>query len=102
MNGLRTRAPKFGPEQTATLLGWALVVIALTTLAGWTFHLPVLIRIVPEAGTMKANTAVSFLVAGLALIRRNRRDFHVYPVLLLVIAGLTTLQAITKSNFGID
>jgi len=78
------------------------VAIALTTFAGWVFHLSVLIRITPQAGTMKANTAACFLFAGVALIRRTHRDFLVYPLCLLVIAGLTSLQAITRHNFGID
>jgi PAS domain S-box-containing protein len=98
----RARAPEFGPAHAATVLGWSLVAVALTTLAGWLFHLPALVQLVPWAATMKANTAVCFLLVGIAVIRRAHRDFLAYPIGLLLIAGATTLEAITGSNFRID
>jgi PAS domain S-box-containing protein len=43
------------------------MLIGVAALAGWTFHTPVLTRVLPGAVEMKANTAVALILCGAAL-----------------------------------
>ena len=43
------------------------ILISLLVLAGWLFHIPALTSILPGLATMKANSALAFLLAGVSL-----------------------------------
>ena len=90
------------PARVATLTGWVLVGLSSIALAGWAFHLPVLAAIVPGTIPMKANTAAAFMIAALALLRRNHRDLRFYSIFVLAIGALTRLQYLANSDFKID
>jgi PAS domain S-box-containing protein len=79
-----------------------LIALSLITFAGWTFHLPFLASTLPGGIPMKANTAVAFLLAALALLRRDHRDNRFYAIVALAIGGLTEIQYLTNSDFRID
>jgi PAS domain S-box-containing protein len=79
-----------------------LVALSLITFAGWTFHLPFLASTLPGAIPMKANTAAAFVLAALALLRRNHRDLAFYSICVLAIGALTEIQYLANSDFGID
>jgi hypothetical protein len=48
------------------LVGAGIVLMAVVVLIGWIFHLPGLTAVFPGYPTMKFNTALAFLFAGLA------------------------------------
>jgi PAS domain S-box-containing protein len=89
-------------SRVATLAGWLLVVLSVMALAGWAFHLPLVRNYVPGTVPIKANTAFCFLLASLALLRRDHRDLRVFAAGVLVIGALTGIQYVTNSDFGID
>ena len=89
-------------EQLASAAGWILVALALVVLYGWAFHIPALISVVPGLATFKANTAATFLLVGLALLRRRLRDSRAVAVAVLVIGGATLIQYLAKLDLGID
>ena len=89
-------------SRCASFAGWILLVLSATVLAGWEFRSTVLTSIIPGLASMKPNTAVAFLLIGLAFIRRERRDFLLYPFLVLAIGAITLFEFISGANLGID
>ena len=79
-----------------------LIALALLVLSGWVFHIPALTSVVPGLATMKANTAAAFLLAGIALLRRNQSDVKLYSLGVLVIGSITLIEYLLQSDFGID
>src|ERR1700752_1710680 len=102
MQFLSASTAQFSPAKIATLCGWVLLGLSLIGLAGWAFHLPLLATAVPGAVPMKANTAAAFLLAGLALLRRDHPDLRFFATSVVAIAALTELQYLTNVNFRID
>jgi PAS domain S-box-containing protein len=90
------------PAKVATLTGWVLVGLSLIAFAGWAFHLPLLATIVPGAVPIKANTAAAFMLAALALLRRDHRDLGFYAICVVALGALTEIQNLTNADFGID
>lgn len=78
------------------------VALTLVVLYGWAFHISALISVVPRLATFKANTAATFLLVGLALLRRRLRDSRAVAVAVLVIGGATLIQYLAKLDLGID
>jgi PAS domain S-box-containing protein len=56
----------------APLAAGAVLVLGLLTLIGWIFHIPVLKTVLPGLVSMKANTAICFIMAALSLLLRCR------------------------------
>ena len=77
-------------DTVANASGFVLVVLALMVFAGWAFHDSVLTTVLTGLAAMKPNTAAAFLLAGLALLRRNHRDISVYSGGVFAI-GIVTL-----------
>lgn len=88
--------------QVASGAGWVLVALALTVLAGWVFHVHALVSIVPGLASMKANTALAFLLAGVALLRRGSRDVPLYSLAVLLIGAAALTEYLSSADFGID
>ena len=84
-------------SQTASAMGWMPILLALLVVSGWAFHLPALTSVVPGLVTMKPNTAAAFLLTGVALLRRNRRDLTVYALGVLVSQFGCDLQSLSHS-----
>lgn len=89
--------------------GIAVVMIGITVLLGWLLGLDVLKSIVPGLLTMKANTAVAFLLLGIGLLlaarANSRRDrwIALLPVAAaLALAGLVGSQYLIGRDLGID
>lgn len=88
---------------------WVIFVGGLV-LVGWAADIAVLKSIAPQWVTMKPNTALCFVLAGVALwlLRsadgpaRRRLAGRVAAAALVVFAGLTVLQNLTGTDFGID
>ena len=54
-------------------MSMAVILIGLIVLLGWTFNIPVLKSVWPGLVTMKANTALSFILCGLSLWQLGRK-----------------------------
>jgi signal transduction histidine kinase len=81
----------------------AVAVICLTaiaTLCGWVFSLPALRSLVPGAVEMKVNTALAFLMAGLALYTQLRRRSSIAENAAIVLAcAAAAIGAATLSEY---
>lgn len=61
-------------RRAAVRLGaYLLIILGVSVLAGWIFNITPLLTVLPGRITMKSNTAVSFLCAGLALALITRQ-----------------------------
>lgn len=89
-------------SRMASVIGWILLGLGAAVLAGWELHLYSLVAIFPGLATMKPNTALAFLLAGVALLRRDRNDCRLYGAGVLLIGGVTLTEYLSGSDFGID
>ena len=80
----------------AFIAGWTLCGLGVFVRLGWTFHVVPLIAVVPGLATMKANTAIAFLLSGAALIRRNHRDHIASAVGVLMIGALSLSEYVSE------
>jgi diguanylate cyclase (GGDEF)-like protein/PAS domain S-box-containing protein len=98
------RAPaRFGSR----LLGGLLMALGAVVFAGWLLRLPVLTQVFPGLTSMVAQTAVDFVLAGLALLLPRRADggraVTLLPAtLLLLFAGLNLIQIGTGVMLGLN
>jgi signal transduction histidine kinase/CheY-like chemotaxis protein len=90
-------------------LGVGVVLIALTALAGWLFHLPLLRSILPSAEQMKLNTALLLILAGVSLLLqtgasggRRRLATGILAGLVAVGGAVTLLEYLVGWRLGID
>ena len=89
-------------SRLASVAGWVLIGLALSVLSGWAFRIPVLMSVWPGLATMKPNTAVAFLLTGLALVRRHGRHLRLYCLAVTLVGTLTLIEYVANLNFGID
>lgn len=85
------------------------VLVSLLVLLGWLLNVTVLKSVLPTLVTMKFNTAVAFLLSGIALWLLNRaihpmgdRLAQTCAVLVALTGGLTLSQYLFGWNLGID
>ncbi len=75
-------------------------------LVGWIFHIEILKSVVPGLVTMKALTAVMFVLCGISLhlqVRvRNLRTAQLLAAVVILISLLVMIEYIFDRNFGID
>ena len=69
-------------RRVPAVAGAVVAAVGAVVLMGWTFGLPLLKSVLPGLASMKANTALCFLLAGVALALRERRAVR------LICAGL--------------
>jgi two-component system sensor histidine kinase/response regulator len=80
--------------------------LGLTVLAGWIFHIPALVQLLPQLPPMARNAAACFLLCGLALLMAALGSPR-WPVVVcagIVSAGslLTIFEFVFRLNGGID
>ena len=106
----------FDQRQTVTLrkfalaAGLMLVVLGLSVLVGWAFGIATLKSVILGSATMKANTAATMFLCGLALAllsggnqsKRIRQSVAAMSVLVVSVGALTLMEYFTGWNFGID
>ncbi|MCC6749621.1 MAG: hybrid sensor histidine kinase/response regulator [Deltaproteobacteria bacterium] len=102
-------APRSPGFRLPAAAGLASALLGAVVLLGWALELPRLKSILPGAVTMKPNTALGFLLAGLALTllsgapaRWARRTAQVLACLLLALGLLTILEYAAGLDLRID
>jgi PAS domain S-box-containing protein len=90
-------------------IGLILVSLGCIVLVGWQFNIAELKSILPGLATMKANTAIGFLFAGLALLLENKQTTRSRLFVIRMSAGIVALlglftlgEYIFDTNLGID
>src|SRR4051812_30034824 len=86
------------------------ILVGGLVLIGWAFNIALLKSVVPGATSMKANTALSFLLAGLAMQflqsgpaqRRTRRLGYLLIGVIIAIAVLTLSEYLFGWDLGLD
>ena len=83
----------FGVRAILIPAGGVSIILGALALTGWVFHMPGLTRAGPSFNPMVANTAVGFVLDGLALIMlaSGRRKFALPGAACSLIAGVLTL-----------
>jgi signal transduction histidine kinase/ActR/RegA family two-component response regulator len=98
-------------KKLSALAAAATALIGLMVLTGWLLHIPFLKSILPNFVTMKPNTALCFLLSGIALWLlqdkradngHNRRWALFLSGLVFLVGSLTFIEYVLKFNFGID
>jgi len=97
-------------RDTSRVTGGIVLAVGLLVLAGWLFDIPTLKSILPGSDTMKANTALAFVLAGISLWLATRESenqqtnlFAKVCATLIVLIGLLTLsEYIFSQDLGID
>ncbi len=85
-------------------------VIGCLVLMGWMFDIPFLKSVLPGLATMKANTALAFILTGLGLwignddqaSQRQRRLVQLCALIVLGIGLLTFSEYVLRRDFGLD
>jgi PAS domain S-box-containing protein len=81
----------------------AAALLGLVSLSGWAFHLPALVSILPGSVQMKANTAFSVILCGVAeliLIERASARLNRIAQALALLAALIGLATLAEYFFG--
>ncbi|MBD6617329.1 hypothetical protein FNW02_16220 [Komarekiella sp. 'clone 1'] len=92
-------------NQIAIALGGIVALIGLVVVIAWHFHLTPLVQLLPGAAPMRYNTALTFLLSGLALMTLGCKQRALAGVLSIMVAGLSLLilaQYAFTVDFGID
>ena len=91
------------PQRVPAVAGALMAATGVLVLLGWAFGIAGLKSVLPGLATMKANTALCFLLAGTALALRDRRGLRlVCAGIVCAVAGLTAAEYVTGWDFGID
>jgi PAS domain S-box-containing protein len=76
----------------------------VVVLLGWFFHVSQLVQLTPLA-FIQANTALSFLLSGIALLlldKSYRQSVRILSIFIFTFGGLTLCQYLFSLNFGVD
>ena len=86
------------------LTGMVAVFLGVTVLIGWYTSIYSFIQIRPGFAPMQYNTALEFLLSGLAFlsITKMPRVAVILGLIITLIAGITLLEYIFSINLGID
>ena len=104
------RAPVSAPRlswlgMTAALCGALVVLLGSIVLTGWAIHSTFLIQVAPNLAPMPPNTALSFLLSGIALLGiaiARPRITVIASSITAAISRASILEYLFHANFGID
>ena len=90
--------------------GGTVLTVGLLVLAGWLWDVPILTSLLPGMATMKANSALGFILSGITLWVHHDRQVskpgqllaNVCAVMVMLIGGLTLGEYALNRDFGID
>jgi len=87
-------------------VGLGLVLGAAVVTAGWLWHVPALVQIVPGSKSMVLQTAWCFAIAGIGLFTASRTDarwpLHIVGAMLMLVALLALCEMLTGTSLVID
>ena len=95
----------------AKILSLAVLTIGLVVIIGWIFDITILKSIFPSMVSMKANTAICFILIGLTLIsyyfgNPQKRVYQIigksFSIIVILISALTLYEYFSGNNIGID
>lgn len=91
-------------SRMSKLTAWIVTTIGCLVVVGWLFNIELLQRLVPGFPTMKFNTALGFVFAGVGLLSIKRRPTvaRVTAIFILLIGLFTLAEYIFGWNLGID
>jgi PAS domain S-box-containing protein len=102
-------------QMFSNIAAWIAIIAGSTVLAGWWLHVTSLTSIVPGLVTMKPNTALSFLLSGVALwllrrqpagsqrpARAEKIAARVCAAVVLCIGTVSFIERLTNRDLGID
>src|SRR6266404_2896273 len=94
-------------NRVSLVLLFAIALLGVTTLTGWLFHIPVLIRIIPGLVPMQFNAAVCFVLLAVCgaikiLYPERRVVFGIGVAFVLMIGLLTVFEFLSGISLGID
>lgn len=101
-------------QSFATKAGIAVTLVGCIVILGWMFDIAILKSVWPGLVTMKANTALCFILSGISLWLLDRRRVgkrwnklgfiqpEILAILVIIISLLTLLEYGFNLNFGID
>jgi PAS domain S-box-containing protein len=103
------RSPKF-LSLISKLTSILVILVGLLVLIGWMFDIQIFKSVYPGFVTMKANTAIAFLLSGVALLllsneqctKWQRTAAQVLSGTVAFLGGLTLCQYVFEIDFGID
>jgi len=105
---LETHEPRAARRlvQASRAGAWTLVAVGGVVLLGWLFDLSFVTRLAPTLASMKANTAIVFVLLGFSLERRHARAdprlVHGLSACALLIGALSLGEGVLGWNLGID
>ena len=105
---MRTRAGSPGmwwPGLAGALAGALAILLGLVVFVGWAVHSTFLIQVSPNLAPMQRNTAVSFILCGLALlgiVMGRPRLTLIGSAVTGTLAVVTLLEYLFHANLGID
>ena len=92
-----------GLPRCPTLAGGGVAAVGVLVLVGWLFGVGPLKSILPGLTTMKANTALCFILVGLGLVWRERPAWRWGgAAVVAVIAALSLAEYLLAKDFGLD
>ncbi len=93
-------------DRISRSIGLGLVFLGVLVLAGWALDIEVLRCVVPGLISMKANTAICFVLAGVAVAltpeRRARWAVRGLTIALIALAGVILAEYSTRWDPGVD
>jgi PAS domain S-box-containing protein len=97
-------------KQVSRTLSVIVIAVGAVVVLGWVFSLPLLKSVFPGFVEMKANTAIAFLLSGIALFQLHRKDLSntqrwltkISSLIVLSIGALTLFEYAFGVNLAID
>ena len=90
-------------EPVARVCALAVLLVGLVVLAGWALKIDALKSVLPGLASMKPNTALGFVLAGVALALRRRGGLRLgCAAAIIVLGGLSLAQDVSGADFGTD
>ena len=90
---------------TGALCGVLAILLGSAVLLGWAIHSPFLIQVVPNLAPMQRNTALNFILSGIALLGiviGKPRLTLLGSAIAATLSAASILEYLLHANFGID